>query len=158
VTLELREVLIWGVTAVLMVALHLFVHRTRLGKAMRATAQDAEAARMMGVEVDRVIMTAFFLGSALAGAAALIFGLYYNFTSFIIGYTAGLRAFTAAVLGGIGSVGGAMLGGLIIGLIESLGGQLIAVRWTDVIIFSILILVLVFVPNGLFGRATPTKS
>ena len=158
VIVELKEVLIWGVTAVLMVALHLFVHRTRLGKAMRATAQDAEAARMMGVEVDRVIITAFFLGSALAGAAALIFGLYYNFTSFIIGYTAGLRAFTAAVLGGIGSVGGAMVGGLIIGLIESLGGQLIAVRWTDVIIFSILILVLVFVPNGLFGRATPTKS
>jgi branched-chain amino acid transport system permease protein len=158
VTLELREVLIWGVTAALMVALHLFVHRTRLGKAMRATAQDAEAARMMGVEVDRVIVTAFFLGSALAGAAALIFGLYYNFTSFVIGYTAGLRAFTAAVLGGIGSVGGAMVGGILIGLIESLGGQLIAVRWTDVIIFSILILVLVFVPSGLFGRATPTKS
>jgi branched-chain amino acid transport system permease protein len=158
VTLELREVLIWGVTAALMAALHLFVHRTRLGKAMRATAQDAEAARMMGVEVDRVIVTAFFLGSALAGAAALIFGLYYNFTSFIIGYTAGLRAFTAAVLGGIGSVGGAMVGGILIGLIESLGGQLIAVRWTDVIIFSILILVLVFAPNGLFGRATPTKS
>jgi branched-chain amino acid transport system permease protein len=158
VTLELREVLIWAITAVLMVALHLFVHRTRLGKAMRATAQDPEAARMMGVEVDRVIVTAFFLGSALAGAAALIFGLYYNFTSFIIGYTAGLRAFTAAVLGGIGSVGGAMVGGLLIGLIESLGGQLIAVRWTDVIIFSILILVLVFVPSGLFGRATPTKS
>jgi branched-chain amino acid transport system permease protein len=158
VTLELREVLIWAVTAILMVALHLFVTRTRLGKAMRATAQDAEAARMMGVEVDRVILTAFFLGSALAGAAALIFGLYYNFTSFIIGYTAGLRAFTAAVLGGIGSVGGAMVGGILIGLIESLGGQLIAVRWTDVIIFSILILVLVFVPNGLFGRASPNKS
>jgi branched-chain amino acid transport system permease protein len=158
VTLELREVLIWGVTAILMVALHLFVSRTRLGKAMRATAQDAEAARMMGVEVDRVILTAFFLGSALAGAAALIFGLYYNFTSFIIGYTAGLRAFTAAVLGGIGNVGGAMVGGILIGLIESLGGQLIAVRWTDVIIFSILILVLVFAPNGLFGRAAPNKS
>ncbi|MGH7115042.1 MAG: branched-chain amino acid ABC transporter permease [Stellaceae bacterium] len=158
VTLELREVLIWAITAVLMVALHLFVNRTRLGKAMRATAQDPEAARMMGVEVDRVILTAFFVGSALAGAAALIFGLYYNFTSFIIGYTAGLRAFTAAVLGGIGSIGGAMVGGLLIGLIESLGGQLIAVRWTDVIIFSILILVLVFVPSGLFGRATPTKS
>ena len=78
---------------------------------------------MMGVEVDRVIIIAFFLGSALAGAAALIFGLYYNFTSFIIGYTAGLRAFTAAVLGGIGSVPGAMLGGVLIGLIESLGGQ-----------------------------------
>ena len=150
--------LIWVVALALMIGLHLFVSRTRLGKAMRATAQDAEAARMMGVNVDRVIVTAFFLGSALAGAAALIFGLYYNYTSFIIGYTAGLRAFTAAVLGGIGSIPGAMVGGLLIGLIETLGGQLIAVRWTDVIIFSILVLVLVFVPTGLFGRATPTKS
>jgi branched-chain amino acid transport system permease protein len=158
VVVELKELLIWGVALVLMIALHLFVNRTRLGKAMRATAQDAEAARMMGVNVDRVVVTAFFLGSALAGAAALIFGLYYNYTSFIIGYTAGLRAFTAAVLGGIGSIPGAMVGGLLIGLIETLGGQLIAVRWTDVIIFSILVLVLVFVPAGLFGRATPTKS
>jgi branched-chain amino acid transport system permease protein len=158
VTLELKELLIWGVAVALMLALHFFVNRTRLGKAMRATAQDAEAARMMGVDVDRVIVTAFFLGSALAGAAALIFGLYYNYTSFIIGYTAGLRAFTAAVLGGIGSIPGAMVGGILIGLIETLGGQLIAVRWTDVIIFSILVLVLVFVPTGLFGRATPTKS
>src|SRR5579864_7450532 len=156
--LELRQVLIWAISLVLMLALHLFVSKTRLGKAMRATAQDPEAARMMGVDVDRVIITAFFLGSALAGAAALIFGLYYNFTSFIIGYTAGLRAFTAAVLGGIGSVTGAMVGGLLIGLIESVGGQVLAVRWTDVIIFSILVLVLVFVPTGLFGRATPTKS
>jgi branched-chain amino acid transport system permease protein len=157
-TLDLREVLIWAVALVLMVGLQLFVSRTRLGKAMRATAQDSEAARMMGVDVDRVIITAFFLGSALAGAAALIFGLYYNYTSFLIGYTVGLRAFTAAVLGGIGSVTGAMVGGVIIGLIETLGGQLIAVRWTEVIIFSILILVLVFVPSGLFGRAAPTKS
>jgi branched-chain amino acid transport system permease protein len=156
--LELREVLIWGVAILLMAALHLFVSRTRLGKAMRATAQDAEAARMMGVDVDRAIVAAFFLGSALAGAAGLIFGLYYNFTSFIVGYTAGLRAFTAAVLGGIGSVTGAMIGGVLIGLVESLGGQLVAVRWTDVIIFSILILVLVFFPSGLFGRAAPTKS
>jgi branched-chain amino acid transport system permease protein len=156
--LELRQVLIWAVSVVLMLALHLFVSRTRLGKAMRATAQDSEAARMMGIDVDRVVITAFFLGSALAGAAALIFGLYYNFTSFIIGYTAGLRAFTAAVLGGIGSVTGAMVGGILIGLIESLGGQFLAVRWTDVIIFSILVLVLVFVPSGLFGRATPTRS
>ncbi len=156
--LELRQVLIWAVSLVLMVALQLFVNQTRLGKAMRATAQDPEAARMMGVDVDRVVMAAFFLGSALAGAAALIFGLYYNFTSFIIGYTAGLRAFTAAVLGGIGSVTGAMVGGVLIGLVESLGGQFLEVRWADVIIFSILILVLVFAPSGLFGRATPNKS
>jgi branched-chain amino acid transport system permease protein len=156
--LQLREVLIWAITLFLMLALHLFVSRTRIGKAMRATAQDAEAARMMGVDVDRVIVTAFFLGSALAGAAALIFGLYYNFTSFIIGYTAGLRAFTAAVLGGIGSVPGAMVGGLLIGLIESLAGHFLAVRWADVIIFSILVLVLVFAPSGLFGRAAATRS
>src|SRR6201993_4925237 len=158
VTLELKELLIWGVAVALMLALHFFVNRTRLGKAMRATAQDAEAARMMGIDVDRVIITAFFLGSALAGAAALIFGLYYNYTSFIIGYSPGLRPFPAAVLGGIGSVTGAMIGGIIIGLVEALGGQIFAVRWTDVIIFSILVLVLVFVPTGLFGRVTPTKS
>ena len=157
-TLRLREVLIWSIALVLMAGLHLFVTRTRLGKAMRATAQDAEAARMMGIDVDRVIITAFFLGSALAGAAALIFGLYYNYTSFIIGYSAGLRAFTAAVLGGIGSVTGAMVGGIIIGLIEAFGGQIVSVRWTDVIIFSILVLVLVFAPSGLLGRAAPTKS
>ena len=155
---DLREVLIWAIALGLMAVLQLFVSRTRLGKAMRATAQDGEAARMMGIDVDRVIVTAFFLGSALAGAAALIFGLYYNYTSFLIGYSAGLRAFTAAVLGGIGSVTGAMVGGLIIGLIETLGGQLIAVRWTDVIIFSILVLVLVFRPAGILGRVAANRS
>ncbi|HEY1931987.1 MAG TPA: branched-chain amino acid ABC transporter permease [Acetobacteraceae bacterium] len=156
-TLDLRVVLIWIVALVLMLALHLFVQNSRMGKAMRATAQDPEAARMMGVEVDKVVMLAFFLGSALAGAAGLIFGLYYNFTSFIIGFTAGLRAFTAAVLGGIGNVPGAMVGGLIIGLTEALGGQ-IAGAWIDVFIFSILVLVLVFKPSGLFGRVAPNKS
>ena len=157
-TLRLREVLLWVVSLVLMLGLHYFVRHTKMGKAMQATAQDQEAARMMGVDVDRVVVLAFFLGSALAGAAGLIFGLYYNYTSFIIGYTAGLRAFTAAVLGGIGNIPGAMLGGVLIGLIESLGGQYLEVRWTDVIIFSVLVLVLVFRPTGLFGRAAPTKS
>jgi branched-chain amino acid transport system permease protein len=157
-TLRLREVLLWAVSLVLMLGLHYFVRHTKMGKAMQATAQDQEAARMMGVDVDRVVVLAFFLGSALAGAAGMIFGLYYNYTSFIIGYTAGLRAFTAAVLGGIGNIPGAMLGGVLIGLIESLGGQYLEVRWTDVIIFSILVLVLVFRPTGLFGRAAPSKS
>jgi branched-chain amino acid transport system permease protein len=156
--LRLREVLLWGVSLILMMGLHYFVRHTKMGKAMQATAQDQEAARMMGVDVDRVVVMAFFLGSALAGAAGMIFGLYYNYTSFIIGYTAGLRAFTAAVLGGIGNIPGAMLGGVLIGLIESLGGQYLEVRWTDVIIFSILVLVLVFRPTGLFGRATPSRS
>jgi branched-chain amino acid transport system permease protein len=157
-TLRLREVLLWVLSFLLMLGLHYFVRHTKMGKAMQATAQDQEAARMMGVDVDRVVVTAFFLGSALAGAAGLIFGLYYNYTSFVIGYTAGLRAFTAAVLGGIGNIPGAMLGGILIGLIESLGGQYLEVRWTDVIIFSILVLVLVFRPVGLMGRAAPTKS
>jgi branched-chain amino acid transport system permease protein len=156
--LQLREVLVWTVSLLLMAGLQFFVRRTRIGKAMQATAQDQEAARMMGVEVDRVVILAFFIGSALAGAAGLIFGLYYNFTSFVIGYSAGLRAFTAAVLGGIGNIAGAMIGGLAIGLVESLGGQYIAVRWTDVIIFSILILVLVFRPTGLMGLSVPQKS
>ena len=156
--LRLREVLLWSFSILLMFALHYFVRRTKIGKAMQATAQDQEAARMMGVDVDRIVLITFFLGSALAGAAGFIFGLYYNYTSFIIGYTAGLRAFTAAVLGGIGNLPGAMLGGLLIGLIESLGGQYLQVRWTDVIIFSILVMVLVFRPTGLLGRAAPTKS
>ncbi len=156
--LRLREVLLWSVSLTLMVVLHVFVQRTKMGKAMRATAQDQEAARMMGIDVDKVIMLTFFIGSALAGAAGVVFGLYYNFTSFLIGYTAGLRAFTAAVLGGIGNILGAMVGGLIIGLIEAVGGQFLAVRWTDVIIFSILILVLVFRPTGLLGLSAPQKS
>ncbi len=155
---DFRVVLIWIIALVLMIGLYFFVQRSRIGKAMRATAQDPEAARMMGVEVDKVIVMAFFLGSALAGAGGLIFGLYYNFTSFIIGFTAGLRAFTAAVLGGIGNVPGAMVGGVLIGLIEAMGGQFIATAWTDVIIFSILVLVLVFMPTGLFGRVAPNKS
>ncbi len=157
-TLRLREVLLWVVSLSLMLGLHYFVRHTKMGKAMQATAQDQEAARMVGIDVDRVVIITFFLGSALAGAAGMIFGLYYNYTSYLIGYTAGLRAFTAAVLGGIGNIPGAMLGGVVIGLIESLGGQYIAVRWTDVIIFSLLVLVLVFRPTGLLGRAAPTKS
>ena len=157
-TLRIREVLIWFIALALMLALWMFVQRSRMGKAMRATAQDPEAARMMGVEVDRVIVAAFFIGSALAGAGALIFGLYYDFTNYNIGFIAGLRAFTAAVLGGIGNVPGAMVGGVIIGLVEAMGGQFIAAAWADVIIFSILVLVLVFRPAGLFGRLAPSKS
>jgi branched-chain amino acid transport system permease protein len=154
----LRQVLLGITGLVVMVALNYLVQRTALGKAMRATAQDADAAQMMGVDVDRIVMLTFFLGSALAGAGSLFFGFYYGFTGFYIGYTTGLRAFTSAVLGGIGNIPGAVLGALIIGLIQSLGGQLLGVRWTDVVIFSILILVLVFRPAGLFGVQTPQKA
>lgn len=158
VSISGKAVLIWGIALFLMVALHYFVSRTRMGKAMRAVAQDAEAARMMGIDVDHVVMVAFFTGSALAGAAGLIFGLYYNFVDFNIGYTAGLRAFTAAVLGGIGNVPGAMIGGLLIGLVETLGSQYIAAQWDDVLIFAILIATLVFRPAGLLGVLAPNRS
>jgi len=156
--LRLREILIWVIALILMGGLTYFVTYTKLGKAMRATAQDPEAARMMGVEVDQVVMSAFFLGSALAGASGMIFGLYYNLAKVDIGFASGLRAFTAAVLGGIGNVPGAMLGGVLIGLIESASGQLVGTAWSDVVIFGILVLVLVFRPAGLLGRLAPNKS
>ena len=156
--LRLKEVLIWGMAVVLMAGLTYFVRYTKLGKAMRATAQDPEAARMMGVEVDRVVMTAFFLGSALAGACGLIFGLYYNLAKVDMGFSAGLRAFTAAVLGGIGNVPGAMLGGVLIGLIEAFSAQLVGTAWSDVVIFSLLVIVLTVQPAGLLGRLAPNKS
>jgi len=153
-----KQVLLFVVGLVLMLVLSHLVKRTTLGKAMRATAQDADAARMMGIDVDRVVVLTFFLGSALAGAGSLFFGLYYGFTAYYIGYTTGLRAFTSAVLGGIGSIPGAVLGGLCIGLTQSLGGQLLGVKWTDVIIFSILIVTMVFRPNGLLGTRVPQKA
>jgi len=156
--LRLREVLIWVIALALMAGLTYFVQYTRMGKAMRATAQDPEAARMMGVEVDRVVMTTFFLSSALAGACGVIFGLYYNLAKVDIGFAAGLRAFTAAVLGGIGNVPGAMLGGVVIGLIEAVSGQTVGTAWADVIIFGLLVLVLVVRPAGLMGRLAPNKS
>ena len=156
--MDLREPMIWAMAAILMGGLTYFVNATKLGRAMRATAQDPEAARMMGVDVDGVILLAFFLGSALAGAAAVIFSLYYDYTNFYIGFDAGLRAFTAAVLGGIGNVPGAMLGGLAIGLVETMTAQFISTNWAEVVIFAILILVLVFRPAGLLGRVAPNKS
>ena len=156
--LRVREIAIWVVSLGLMAGLTYFVQFTRMGKAMRATAQDPDAARMMGVEVDRVVMTAFFVGGALAGACGMIFGLYYNLAKVDIGFGAGLRAFTAAVLGGIGNVPGAMLGGVLIGLIEAFAGQTIGAAWAEVVIFSLLVLVLVFQPAGLLGRLAPNKS
>ena len=150
--LRLREILIWIIAVLLMAWLTYFVGFTRIGKAMRATAQDPEAARMMGVEVDRIIMMAFFVGSALAGASGVIFGLYYNYTGAAVGFNAGLRAFTAAVLGGIGNIPGAMAGGILIGLLESFSAGYVSSRWTDVLVFGVLIAVLVIKPTGLFGE------
>ena len=153
-----KDLLVIGATIPLMIGLQYFVTRTTWGKAMRATAQDRETAAAMGINVERTIVLTFLIGGALAGAAGLIQGMYYNIGMWWMGYQAGLRAFTAAVLGGIGSMGGAALGGLVIGFLSAWSDQYISARWTNAIVFSILILVLVFRPRGLMGERTPDKA
>jgi branched-chain amino acid transport system permease protein len=153
-----KDILVIGATVPLMVGLHYFVTRTRWGKAMRATAQDRETAQAMGINVERTILITFFVGGALAGAAGLIQGMYYNIGQWWMGYQAGLRAFTAAVLGGIGSMSGAALGGLVIGFLSAWSDQYISARWTNAIVFAILIVVLVFRPRGLLGERTADKA
>jgi branched-chain amino acid transport system permease protein len=141
---------------VLMVVLWLLVHRTRTGKAMLATSYDREAAAMMGIDVDRVIVFAFVLGSALAGAAGVLFALRVP-TTVTIGFLAGLKGFTAAVIGGIGSIPGAMAGGLLLGFAEAYSQGYISTRWSDLLVFVILILFMLFRPQGLFGKADIRK-
>ena len=143
-----------GVTIPLLIALLWFVGQTRYGKAMRATAQDPDAARLMGINVDRTIGLTFLLGGLLAGAAGMIYALYNGTVQFNQGFTAGLIAFTAAVMGGIGNLKGAVVGGLIIGVIQAIGDTHYGQRWTPVIVFGILILIMVFRPQGLFGEET----
>ncbi|HVM81271.1 MAG TPA: branched-chain amino acid ABC transporter permease [Stellaceae bacterium] len=152
-----KDLLVIGVTLPLIYGLHLFVTRTYWGKAMRATAQDRETAEAMGIDVERIIIITFFIGGALAGAAGVVQGIYYNIGQWWMGYQAGLRAFTAAVLGGIGNMPGAALGGFAIGVLSAWSDQLISARWTNAIVFSILILVLVFRPHGLLGERVPEK-
>ena len=156
--LTTKDILVVGTTIPLMIGLHYFVTRTRWGKAMRATAQDRETAQAMGIDVERTILITFFVGGALAGAAGLIQGMYYNIGQWWMGYQAGLRAFTAAVLGGIGSMSGAALGGLVIGFLSAWSDQYISARWTNAIVFSILIVVLVFRPRGLLGETSADKA
>src|SRR4026207_1929067 len=153
-----KDVLVLGATIPLMVGLQYFVTRTRWGKAMRATAQDKETALAMGIDVERTIILTFFSGGALAGAAGLIQGLYYNIGMWWMGYQAGLRAFTAAVLGGIGSMPGAALGGLLIGFLSARSDLALSARGTSALVFAILILVLVFRPQGLLGERVPDKA
>ncbi len=141
----------------LMIGLHLFVRRTRLGKAMRATAQDKRMAGLVGIDIDKVIAITFVIGSGLAAAAGVMVAMYYGSVNFYIGYVAGIKAFTAAVLGGIGNIPGAMLGGLILGLVESLGAAYISSEYKDAFAFLILILVLIIRPTGLLGERVPEK-
>jgi branched-chain amino acid transport system permease protein len=156
-TIGFKDLAVTGIAVVLMVALSLFVGRTKLGKAMRATAQDRDAAGLMGIDINRTIAATFFIGALLAGAGGMIFGLYYNTLTFDLGFTAGLVAFTAAVFGGIGNIQGAALGGLIIGMIQSFSDGYFDTAWTQVLIFAILVLVLVFRPTGILGMRVPEK-
>jgi branched-chain amino acid transport system permease protein len=157
VAIQMKQILVIVLAVVMMVALQAFVYRTRLGKAMRATAQDRDAAQLMGIDINTTIALTFLIGSALAGAAGFVSGVYYGSTWFFNGFAAGLKAFTAAVLGGIGNLAGAMLGGFLIGLIEAMTTQLISDQWSNVIVFSVLVLVLIFRPSGLLGESLPNK-
>jgi branched-chain amino acid transport system permease protein len=145
-------IFIFVMAVALIIALQTFINRTRLGRAMRSTAQDREAAQLMGVDINRTIALTFFIGSALAGAGGIVFGLYSGQISFTLGFSAGLKAFTAAVLGGIGNTTGAALGGFMIGFVEVYSGQLGLFRWSEALVFAVLIIVLVFRPSGILGQ------
>ncbi len=153
-----NDLFVVGVTVPLLVALSYFIQRTRQGKAMRAVAQDKEAASMMGINVNRTISITFLLGGILAGASGVMYGLFNGITVFNVGFTQGLYAFTAAVLGGIGNLTGAVVGGLLIGVIGAMADQYIGTRWTAIVIFAVLILVLVFRPRGLLGDRSAVQG
>ncbi len=147
-----------GLSVVLMIGLRLLVARTKLGRQMRAVAEDREAAEMLGIDVDYTISTTFFLGSALAGIAGVMAGLVFNKIYTLMGFIAGLKAFTAAVVGGIGSIPGAMLGGLLIGVAESMITGYISSTYTNLIVFGILIVMMLLRPTGLLGRAPAAEG
>lgn len=152
-----KDIFLFAVTIPLMVALTLVINRTKIGKAMRAVAQDQEAAAIMGINIERVIMSTFFIGGALAGAAGMVVGIYLNTGRYLMGFDAGLYAFTAAVVGGIGNVPGAMLGGYLIGILSALSDQYLSAAWTRATVFAMLILFLVFRPSGILGEQIPEK-
>lgn len=157
VTLGEKQLMIMVVTAILMGALWYIVHRTSLGRAQRACEQDRKMAALIGVDVDRTISLTFMMGAALASVAGLLWLSYYGVVSFSEGFIPGVKAFTAAVLGGIGSLPGAVIGGLLIGLIETFWSAYFSIDYKDVAAFSILAIVLIFMPSGLFGRPDVEK-
>jgi branched-chain amino acid transport system permease protein len=154
---SMAQVLVFSVSLALMLGLQLILYRSKMGKAIRATAQNKDAAALMGVNIDGVISATFALGSGLGGAAGVLVGIYYNAFYPTMGFMAGLKAFTATVLGGMTSVPGAVLGGLILGVAENLGVAYISSGYRDLIAFAILILVLLIKPSGIFGRGLQGK-
>ncbi|MDF2902878.1 MAG: transporter [Bacillus sp. (in: firmicutes)] len=157
VSINGQSLFILGISIALMILLQFVVHKTKIGKAMRAVSYDSEAAQLMGIDVNKTISATFAIGSALAGAAGVIFGTYYIKIEPLMGVIPGLKAFVAAVLGGIGSIPGAMVGGLVLGTIESLVSALGYSLWRDGVAFIVLILILIFRPSGLFGKNVREK-
>ena len=147
------DVLVIVASLIMMVALDRLVGTTRLGRGIRAVAQDPETAILMGVDLDRVIMYTFLIGGAMAGVAAALFGIHYGYTAYDVGQLPGIKAFTAAVLGGIGNLRGALLGGLVIGLLEFYGASIFGTQWENPVVFVVLVVVLLFRPTGILGES-----
>lgn len=153
----LVRILVVLASVVMMALLYLFVQKTKTGTAIRAAAIDQGAARLMGIDVDRVVLIVFLIGPALGGAAGLLVGLYYGQVNFTMGWVYGMKAFTAAILGGIGNIPGAMLGGLLLGVVEAMGAAYLSVAWKDAIAFVVLILILMIRPTGILGERVAEK-
>ncbi len=158
VLFTLKDLFVIVLAVPLMIGLTLFVQRTRLGKAMRATAQDRTAAAMMGIDINTTIALTFLIGGAMAGAAGTIYGLYNNSAWFFQGFRNGLYSFTAAVMGGIGNIQGAFLGGMLIGLAAAISDRVIDPRWTEAVVFALLVVVLIFKPTGILGEETTERA
>jgi len=158
VTVTLMQLIIWAASALLMVGLQTLVMSTKLGMAMRATAQDLRACALLGIPVDRIIAITFIIGSAFAAMGGMLFGLHYGTINFHDGYLMGLKAFTAAVLGGIGNIPGAMVGGLVLGLLEGLGAGYLSAQWKNVFAFVILVILLLCKPTGLLGERVADRA
>jgi branched-chain amino acid transport system permease protein len=157
VTLSFKQLIIWGVTAALLLAFWYVVSKTSLGRAQRACEQDQKMAALLGIDVDRTISITFVIGAALAAVAGTMYLIHYGVVSFADGFTPGVKAFTAAVLGGIGSLPGAVIGGLLIGLIETMWSAYFSIDYKDVAAFSILAITLIFLPQGILGRPDVEK-
>jgi branched-chain amino acid transport system permease protein len=157
VTVSYRQIVIWVVTAVLLVAFWFLVTKTALGRAQRACEQDQKMAALVGIDVDRTISITFVIAAALAAVAGTMYLMYYGVVSFADGFTPGVKAFTAAVLGGIGSLPGAVIGGLLIGLIETFWSAYFSIDYKDVAAFSILAITMIFLPQGILGRPEVEK-
>lgn len=155
--IPLVRIMMFGASLLLMLSLYFFINRTRTGAAIRAVAIDQGAAKLMGINVDRIISLVFMIGPALGGAAGVMVGLYYGQIDFTMGWVYGLKAFTAAIIGGIGNIPGAMLGGLLLGVIEALGAAYISIAWKDAIAFFVLIVILIMRPTGLLGERVADK-